>query len=116
VRTALLKEAFQDLNRVRQIAVIAARYGFGEWLDRGGLWRSLGRKEEVEVSPEAKRASAARRFRLMLNELGPTFIKLGQVLSTRADLLPKASRRRSCSPGSNPPRWPPPPSPRCTGR
>ncbi|MDQ3263985.1 MAG: AarF/ABC1/UbiB kinase family protein [Myxococcota bacterium] len=85
----MLKEAFQDLNRVRQIAVIAARYGFGEWLERGGLWRSLGRKEEVEVTPEAKRATAARRFRMMLNELGPTFIKLGQVLSTRADLLPK---------------------------
>lgn len=84
----MLREAFQDLNRVRQIAVIAARHGFDEWLERGGLWRSLGRKEQVEVSPEAMRASTARRFRMMLGELGPTFVKLGQVLSTRADLLP----------------------------
>jgi ubiquinone biosynthesis protein len=78
----------QDLNRVRQIGVIAARHGFGEWLERAGLWRILGRREKVEVSPEAQRASTARRFRMLLNDLGPTFVKLGQILSTRADLLP----------------------------
>ncbi|WP_093515869.1 ABC1 kinase family protein [Stigmatella erecta] len=78
----------QDLNRVRQIAVIAARHGFGELTERAGLWRMLGRKEKVEVSPEAQRASTARRFRMLLNDLGPTFVKLGQILSTRGDLLP----------------------------
>jgi len=78
----------QDLNRVRQIGVIAARHGFGEWLERAGVWRQLGRREKVEVSPEAQRASTARRFRMLLNDLGPTFVKLGQILSTRADLLP----------------------------
>ena len=40
------------------------------------------------MSPEAQRASTARRFRMLLNDLGPTFVKLGQILSTRADLLP----------------------------
>jgi len=84
----VIRETFQDLNRLRQIAMIAGRHGFGELLERGGLWRILGRKEQVEVSPESRRASTAHRFRLLLNELGPTFIKLGQILSTRADLLP----------------------------
>ncbi|ADO72174.1 ABC1 kinase family protein [Stigmatella aurantiaca] len=78
----------QDLNRVRQIAVIAAKHGFGELTDGAGLWRMLGRKEKVEVSPEAQRASTARRFRMLLSDLGPTFVKLGQILSTRGDLLP----------------------------
>jgi ubiquinone biosynthesis protein len=84
----VLRAAFQDLNRVRQIAVIAARHGFADLLERSGTWRVLGRKEQVEMSPEARRASVARRFRMLLNDLGPTFIKFGQILSTRQDLLP----------------------------
>jgi|CXWL01.1.fsa_nt_gi ubiquinone biosynthesis protein len=86
----MIREAFQDLNRVRQIAVIAVRHGFADVTERSGIWSRLGRKEAVEQTPEARRESVARRFRTMLQELGPTFIKLGQVLSTRADLMPAA--------------------------
>lgn len=86
----MIREAFQDLNRLRQIAVIAARHGFADLVERGGIWGVLGRKEAVEVTPEARRESVARRFRTLLNELGPTYIKLGQVLSTRADIVPAA--------------------------
>lgn len=84
----MIRETFQDLNRLRQIGVIAARHGFADLLERAGVWRMLGRSEKVEVSAEAQRASTARRFRMLLNDLGPTFVKLGQILSTRADLLP----------------------------
>jgi ubiquinone biosynthesis protein len=86
----MIREAFQDLNRLRQIAVIAARHGFADLVERGGVWGLLGRKENVEVSKEARSESVAKRFRSLLNELGPTYIKLGQVLSTRADIMPAA--------------------------
>lgn len=85
----MLREAFQDLNRLRQISTIAAKYGFADLLERSGLWRTLGRTT-LPATAENAQESAARRFRGLLNELGPTFVKLGQVLSTRADLLPAA--------------------------
>ena len=87
-RLGLIRQAFQDLNRVRQIGVIAARHGFADLLERAGILRQVGSKESVEPLPDSRRQSTARRFRMLLNDLGPTFIKLGQILSTRADLLP----------------------------
>lgn len=100
--------AVRDLGRLREIYVVLVRHGFGELAQRLGF----GAKRSVKALPEGSEGSAAEsalavpeaeaargeeekkkrslgeRVRLVAMDLGPSFVKLGQIASTRPDVLP----------------------------
>ncbi|MBL8677546.1 MAG: AarF/ABC1/UbiB kinase family protein [Myxococcales bacterium] len=84
--------AVRDLDRARQIAVVLVRHGFGEVVTRLGLSSGTAPKSDAEpsssTSPVGDRATLAQRLRMVLTDLGPSFVKLGQIASTRPDLIP----------------------------
>ncbi|MCS6798932.1 MAG: AarF/ABC1/UbiB kinase family protein [Myxococcota bacterium] len=85
---ASLLGTVRDLDRLRQIVTVLVRHGFGEVAARTGLGAALGIRTEGEAG-RAGRPSAGERLRMVLTDLGPTFVKLGQLLSTRPDVLPE---------------------------
>lgn len=75
------------VERSRQIAAVFAAHGLGTVLDATGLARFVRWHHRRGAPPEPPH-SQAERLRMAFGELGATFTKLGQTLSTRADLLP----------------------------
>lgn len=78
----------QDVKRLSRILTVAAKHGFGFVIAEIGLERFVPRAYRRIEKVFGVRTELPRHFREMLQELGPTFIKLGQVLSVRPDLLP----------------------------
>ncbi len=84
------QRTIRHLRRYREIAQVLIGHGLGELVDLLEIqpYLSLPRRLVRRWREEAPPLSAPERLRLALEELGPTFIKLGQVLSTRPDLVP----------------------------
>jgi ubiquinone biosynthesis protein len=76
-----LAETARDLGRVQEIGAVLLRYGFGDLVRRLGIalhWKEAVRSAPLNAPESARRA---------LQDLGPTFVKLGQILATRVDLF-----------------------------
>ncbi|MBT8350260.1 MAG: AarF/ABC1/UbiB kinase family protein, partial [Deltaproteobacteria bacterium] len=89
-KIGVIGRTYRNLNRYRQILTVLFRYGYGDLIDRlkidqyieiGLQMISRKRRERVE------KMSRAERIRMALEELGPTYVKLGQILSSRPDLV-----------------------------
>lgn len=81
----------RDFKRLRAIASILMRYGWGDvaqHLGQGSLISRAGKWLTPEMAPEVLLLPAEVRARMAIQELGPTFVKLGQVLATRPDIFP----------------------------
>jgi ubiquinone biosynthesis protein len=82
--------AARDLGRLHEIASILIRYGFGDMVRRMGLANALERTGRVlrwNEASELAQLEPHARVRRALEEMGPTFVKLGQILATRVDLF-----------------------------
>jgi len=81
----------RKIGRLKQIVMVFANHGFGAVIDQLRIpqYFKLGKLTKNQPSGTGdSKLSVGERLRLTLEELGPTFIKLGQIMSTRPDLLP----------------------------
>jgi ubiquinone biosynthesis protein len=83
----------RSIRRYRYILGILIKYGFGHFIEQlnSSYYLELGRKivSLGKAPKEIERLTQPVRLRLAMEELGPTFIKLGQLLSTRPDIIPR---------------------------
>ena len=90
----MLRETFgimRELPRLHEIASVFIRHGLGDFVQRigiAGVLERAGRMLNFGARGDSPRLDQASRVRMALEELGPTFVKLGQVMATRVDLFP----------------------------
>ncbi len=86
-----LLDTGRDLRRLNELTAVLLKYGFGDLISRFGLAGFLeqaGRLMRLPVDREVLERGPGERMRHALEEMGPTFVKLGQILATRVDLFP----------------------------
>jgi ubiquinone biosynthesis protein len=89
----MFKNTISNLARIRQVAEVLLRYGFEDVVTTTPLRRLVSQARRLSwqrADRQVFETTRWERVRLIIEELGPTFIKLAQALSNRADLLPEA--------------------------
>jgi ubiquinone biosynthesis protein len=85
----MAQPAQRTLGRISEIAQVAVRHGFGYFFETHKLTDLLPwPRTPVALETEAAPSTRGQHLREMLDELGPTFVKFGQLLSTRPDIVP----------------------------
>ncbi|GAB7053572.1 MULTISPECIES: 2-polyprenylphenol 6-hydroxylase [unclassified Paenibacillus] len=86
----MIGKRMRHISRYRDIAIALIRHGFGIVVEEIGFAQFLSLPQRMFFEPKKKDPkTVGERIRLVLQELGPTFVKLGQIASTRPDLLPE---------------------------
>ena len=85
----MITKRMRHINRYREITTALAKFGFGYIVKEIGLFHLITSPiKRIKINLESDQPSSGKRIRLLLEALGPTFVKLGQLLSIRRDLIP----------------------------
>jgi len=89
VKISKIGLAVNEIGRAREIASIVVKYGLSEWVSNSGFGKFFVSKKRLA---RIERFNQWERIRMALEELGPTFIKFGQILADRPDIIPEELR------------------------
>ncbi|MBY0144752.1 AarF/ABC1/UbiB kinase family protein [Neobacillus niacini] len=86
----MIKKKIRHIQRYRDIVYAFTKYGFGLVMKELGLLEllSVPKRVFIEGNQSLNSRTTGERIRMFLEELGPTFVKIGQIASTRPDIIP----------------------------
>ena len=89
MRISQIGLAMHELGRAREILGVVIKYGFQDWVSKNGLGKYLVTRKRLA---RIEQYTQWERIRMAVEELGPTFIKFGQILADRPDILEEEFR------------------------